>query len=96
MLELALLLTMVVIARWLTSRTRQPAVLGELLIGVLVGNLGYWLGLPFFQFVMSYGAASPVFDQVWQSGVSVPQAAAQVFTPEQLAPGAKGSRCCNC
>ena len=49
MLELALLLTMVVVARWLTSRMRQPAVLGELLIGVLVGNLGYWLGLPFFQ-----------------------------------------------
>jgi Kef-type K+ transport system membrane component KefB len=92
MLELALLLTMVVIARWLTSRTRQPAVLGELLVGVLVGNLGYWLGLPFFQFVMSYGAASPVFDQVWQSGVSVAQAAAQVFTPEQLAPGGQGQQ----
>ena len=90
MLELALLLTMVVVARWLTSRLRQPAVLGELLIGVLVGNLGYWLGLPFFTFVMSYGAASPVFDQVWQNGVSVGQAAAQVFSPEELAPGGRG------
>jgi len=90
MLELALLLTMVVVARWLTGRFRQPAVLGELLIGVLVGNLGYWLGLPFFTFVMSYGAASPVFDQVWDGGVAVSQAAAQVFSPAELAPGGRG------
>lgn len=90
MLELALLLTMVLVARWLTDRYRQPAVLGELLIGVLVGNLGYWVGLPFFTFVMSYGAASPVFEQVWQGGVSVAQAAAQVFGAGELAPGGRG------
>ncbi len=90
MLELALLLTMVLAARWLSSRWRQPDVLGELLVGVLVGNLGYWLGVPFFTFVMSYGAASPVFDQVWQGGVSVALAAAQVFSPAELAPGGRG------
>jgi hypothetical protein len=61
MLELALLMTMVMVAHWLTDRYRQPAVLGELLIGVLVGNLGYWLGVPFFSFVMNYGVASPLF-----------------------------------
>ncbi|WP_200285362.1 cation:proton antiporter [Rhabdochromatium marinum] len=90
MLELAILLTMVLVARWLTSHFRQPGVLGELLVGVLVGNLGYWLGVPFFTFVMSYGAASPVFDQVWQGGVSVSQAAAQVFGPAELEPGGRG------
>jgi Kef-type K+ transport system membrane component KefB len=90
MLELALLMTMVLVARWLTNRFRQPGVLGELLVGVLVGNLGYWLGLPFFTFVMSYGAASPVFDRVWQSGLSITQAAAQVFSPAELAPGGRG------
>lgn len=90
MLELALLLTMVIVARWLTSRFRQPGVLGELLVGVLVGNVGYWLGLPFFAFVMSYGSASPVFDQVWQGGVSVTQAGAQVFSAAELAPGGRG------
>jgi Kef-type K+ transport system membrane component KefB len=90
MLELALLMTMVIVARWVTSRFRQPSVLGELLIGVVVGNIGYWLGLPFFKFVMIYGAASPVFDQVWQTGVSVTQAASEVFSPEELAPGGQG------
>ena len=84
MLELALLMTMVIVARWVTSRFRQPSVLGELLIGVVVGNIGYWLGLPFFKFVMIYGAASPVFDQVWQTGVSVTQAASEVFSPEEV------------
>jgi Kef-type K+ transport system membrane component KefB len=90
MLELALLMTMVLVARWLASRFRQPGVLGELLVGVVVGNLGYWLGLPFFTFVMSYGTASPVFDHVWQSGLSVAQAAAQVFGPAELAPDGRG------
>jgi Kef-type K+ transport system membrane component KefB len=90
MLELALLMTMVLVARWLANRLRQPGVLGELLVGVVVGNLGYWLGLPFFSFVMSYGAASPVFDRVWQSGISITQAAAQVFSPAELAPGGRG------
>ena len=90
MLELALLMTMVLIARWLTSRFRQPGVLGELLVGVLAGNLGYWLGLPFFTVVMSYGAASPAFDRVWQSGLSITQAATQVFSPAELAPGGRG------
>ena len=92
LLELALLLTMVVVARWLTNRFRQPGVLGELLIGVLVGNLGYWLGLPFFNFIMSYGAASPVFDEVWKSGVSVGDAAATIFSTEEMAPGGRGDQ----
>ncbi len=90
MLELALLMTMVMVAHWLTDRYRQPAVLGELLIGVLLGNLGYWLGVPFFSFVMDYGAASPVFDHVWQSGGTVSQAATAVFAADELSPGGRG------
>jgi hypothetical protein len=93
MLELALLMTMVLVARWLANRFRQPGVLGELRVGVVVGNLGYWLGLPFFTFVMSYGAASPVFDCVWQSGLSITQAAAQVFSPASWLRVVVGTRC---
>jgi Kef-type K+ transport system membrane component KefB len=92
MIDLAVLLTMVLAARWVTGRLRQPAVLGELVIGVLVGNLGLWLGLPFFTFVMNYGPASPVFDRVWMAGVSVTEAVAQVFAPVDLAPGGRGAQ----
>ena len=90
MLELTLLIGMVIAARWLAARMHQPPVLGELLIGALLGNLGYWLGLPFFSFVMDYGSAAPLFEQVWRSGASVLDAATRVFGPQELLPGGHG------
>jgi len=90
MLELTLLIGMVVAAHWLAARLRQPAVLGELTIGVLLGNLGYWLGLPFFSFVMDYGAATPLLDRIWESGASLMDAAAAIYGPDQLGPGGNG------
>ncbi len=90
MLELAVLISMVLVAHWLARRYRQPAVLGELLIGVLVSNLGYWLGVPFFSFVMNYGAASPVFNHVWQSGGSVADTITAYFSADELSPGGRG------
>lgn len=90
LLELTILIAMVIAARWLADRFRQPAVLGELVIGVALGNIGYWLGLPFFSFVMDYGIASPLFEQVWRSGASVVEAASRVFGPSELVPGGKG------
>ena len=47
------------LGRWLAGRLRQPPVLGELVIGVLVGNIGYWLGLPLFAVVMHLGGSAP-------------------------------------
>jgi Kef-type K+ transport system membrane component KefB len=90
LLELTILIGMVIAGRWLADRFKQPAVLGELLIGVALGNIGYWLGLPFFSFVMDYGIASPLFEQVWRSGASVVDAASHVFGPKELVPGGKG------
>ncbi|MGA7978956.1 MAG: cation:proton antiporter [Chromatiaceae bacterium] len=90
LLELTILIGMVIAARWLADRFKQPAVLGELVIGVVLGNVGYWLGLPFFSFVMDYGIASPLFEQVWRSGASVVDAASHVFGPNELVPGGKG------
>jgi Kef-type K+ transport system membrane component KefB len=90
LLELTILIAMVIAARWLADRFRQPAVLGELVIGVALGNIGYWLGLLFFSFVMDYGIASPLFEQVWRSGSSIVEAASRVFGPSELVPGGKG------
>jgi Kef-type K+ transport system membrane component KefB len=90
LLELSLLIGMVIVARWLSDRFRQPVVLAELIVGVALGNIGYWLGLPFFSFIMDYGIASPLFEQVWRSGASVVEAASHVFGPKELVPGGKG------
>ena len=53
---LLLLLTSLLLAliamRWVSDRLGQPSVLGELLLGVAIGNIGIWLEIPFFQIVM--------------------------------------------
>jgi len=40
-LGLASVMTIAMLGRWLAGRFRQPPVLGELVIGVLIGNVGY-------------------------------------------------------
>jgi len=86
-LGLASVMTIAMLGRWLAGRFRQPPVVGELVIGVLVGNVGYWLGLPLFVLVMHLGDARPVFREVWRSGEAVPVVAARVLGPESLEPG---------
>ena len=59
---LLLLLTVLLLAimsmRWLSDRLDQPSVLGELLLGVAIGNVGVWLGYPFFETVMNPAPAT--------------------------------------
>jgi Na+:H+ antiporter len=91
LMELALIVAVAAIGRRAADRVGQPPVLGELLIGVLLGNVGYWLGRPFFILVMHLGDATPLFAEIWRSGQSVAQAATHVFTAEDLAPGGLGA-----
>src|SRR6476620_11255564 len=44
LLALVFLTLGAVVGGRLMTSLKQPAVLGELLVGVLAGNLGYWLG----------------------------------------------------
>ena len=90
-LELGLILFFAAVGRWAAARTKAPPVLGELLIGVAIGNLGYWLGLPVFQLVMNLGDAQPLIQQVWATGEAVTEVASRVFTAEELAPGGVGA-----
>ena len=45
LLELAVVVLAVVLGRRAAGLVGQPAVLGELVIGVVIGNVGYWLGV---------------------------------------------------
>ncbi len=80
-------MTIAMVGRWLAARFRQPPVLGELVIGLVVGNVGYWLGLPLFALVMHLGEARPVFREVWRSGDAVSSVAERVLGPESLQAG---------
>jgi len=47
--------------RFIARRFKQPSVLGELLMGIVLGNVGYWLGNDFIQ-VLRQGPA--IFEMV--------------------------------
>ena len=92
LLELAAVIITAMIGRWAAAATHQPAVLGELLIGVIAGNVGYWLGQPLFVLVMHLGEAQPMFAEIWTTGLPVREVAAHVFSGAQLAPGGIGEQ----
>lgn len=92
LLELAVIIGVAMVGRWLAESFRQPPVLGELLIGVVVGNVGFWLGLPLFVMVMHLGEAMPLFSEVWLTGQSVTEAASKVFSDSEMAEGGSVNR----
>jgi Kef-type K+ transport system membrane component KefB len=87
LLTAAVVLIIALVGRGLAQRARQPAVLGELLIGVVVGNVGYWLAIPTFIVIMNFSEASALLSEVWASGLSVGAVAEQEFPRQNLAPG---------
>jgi len=92
MLELALIMLTAAIGRWAAMRAGQPAVLGELLIGVIVGNVAYAMGSPLFMLIMHLGDAQPIFAEMWRNGFSISAAAASVLPAAELAAGGTGAR----
>ena len=90
MLEFGLLIAFAMVGRWIAGRLNQAPVLGELVTGVVVGNLGYWLGLPLFILLMNLGSAGNLFEQVWGTGQSMVEAAPRVFSEAEMAVGGAG------
>lgn len=74
LLEFALLIVVAVAGRALASKLGQPSVLGELLAGVAVGNIGYLLGLKAARVVMHLSDAQAIFTRVFAEGESVREA----------------------
>lgn len=85
--ELALIIGVAILGRWLAERFHQSAVLGELLAGVLLGNIGFWLGIPIFILIMHLADAIPLFNEIWLTGSSVADAARDIFPDADLAEG---------
>ncbi len=92
LLEIALIVLVAMIGRWSAEKLNQPSVLGELIIGVIIGNIGYMLKIPLFVLVMHLTDAAELFTVVLDSGLAMREAAATVFSPLQLEPGQAGHR----
>jgi Kef-type K+ transport system membrane component KefB len=87
LLELAFIIGLAAAGRGFALRLKQAAVLGELLVGVVFGNIAYWLGTPLATVVMHLDDAFRLMEEVWMSGVSVHEAAECVFGTEHLEHG---------
>jgi len=92
LLLFALAILAAMVGRWGARLLNQPSVLGELLMGVLVGNVLYWLGGPLAFIVMHMDVAGEIFREVWQHTGTVQELLQQVFNADEMAPGAVGDR----
>lgn len=85
LLELAFIIGMAAVGRGLALRFNQASVLGELVIGVALGNIAYWLGNPLATVIMHLDDAQKLVNEVWISGASINDAALHIFTVKELA-----------
>ena len=92
LLELAMVVLAAAIGRRAAGLAGQPAVLGELVIGVVIGNVGYWLGAPLFVLLMHFDEVIKVVAVAWNSPLSVAEAAAKALPAVDLGPGSVGGR----
>src|SRR5712691_8604059 len=92
LLELAVVVLAAAVGRRAAGLAGQPAVLGELVIGVAIGNVGYWLGAPLSVLLMHFDDVAKIVAMSWNSPLTVADAAAKVFSAAQLEPGTVGAR----
>lgn len=64
--------------RWM-RRIGQPAVLGEILVGMLVANLAYWFGEPIITVLREGETLGKVVTTALSQSLSLPEAARQVL-----------------
>ena len=91
-LGLAFMITIAMVGHGLAGRFRQPPVLGELLIGVVIGNIGYWLGNPLATLVMHLDDARSVFREIWRSGEAIDHVGQQILGMASYEPGGVGAQ----
>lgn len=92
LLEIGLIILAAALGRWAALKLDQPPVLGELILGVLMGNVFYQLDVPFFVVIMHLDSAQQIFHHIWTDGGTVAQAVAHTFGPAELAPGGVGEK----
>jgi len=91
-LGLAFVITIAMVGHGLAGRFRQPPVLGELMIGVVIGNVGYWLGNPLATLVMHLDDARAVFREIWRSGEAIDHVGQQILGMASYEPGGVGAQ----
>jgi Kef-type K+ transport system membrane component KefB len=85
LLALVFLTLGAVVGGRLMTLVKQPSVLGELLVGVAAGNLGYWFGNQGLTVLREGDNLRKISDLALTSSSTVAQAVYQVLPPDQAA-----------
>ncbi len=84
LMEFGFIVILALIGHALSKHYRLPNMLGELVIGVLTGNILYWLDWsPVFYILMHLGDAGTIFKSVWTSHLSVAETVTHYYVPNQ-------------
>ncbi|MFA5923853.1 MAG: cation:proton antiporter [Methylococcaceae bacterium] len=84
LLEFGLIIILGVGGHILSRHYHMPQVLGELLIGIIAGNILYWLDWsPVFYMLMHMSDASEIFKSIWTSNLSVADTVNKLYLPDQ-------------
>ena len=83
----AFIIVAALVGRRLAQKVNQPSVLGELLVGVLIGNIGCWLEYPMAVLIMHLDRLGELFKTVWSRGIPIGDAGKQIFHGTEVAPG---------
>lgn len=84
LLEFGLIIILALVGHILSRHYHLPKVLGELLIGIIAGNILYWLDWsPVFYMLMHMSDAGEVFKSIWTSNLSVADTVSKLYTPDQ-------------
>ena len=90
-LVLAAIIVAAAVGRFLVERLGQPAVLGEVLIGIIIVNIGVLLlQHPAFMLIMNLERGANVMELVLRDHLSIDQAVQQSFEPAELREGQVG------
>jgi Kef-type K+ transport system membrane component KefB len=84
---LGIIILVAMMGRHFAISFHQPSVVGELVAGILLGNILYWFGSPIATLIMNLSSVGEIFKLVWSHHVSYIEAARMVFTAEELAHG---------
>lgn len=88
LVELALVVVLAIAGRMAAARLKQPPVLGELVAGILLSNIGYHVfHLKFFAIVMHLTDMQKIFERIWSAKESIAQAVQSVFASTGAAGG---------
>ncbi|MBT4811589.1 MAG: cation:proton antiporter [Thiotrichales bacterium] len=85
LLALTIITLIALMGREVAQRLELPSVLGELTIGILIGNLGYWLGSDLIAVLRESTAVFNAITLTFENGTTLEAALQQTLDPPQVA-----------